>query len=68
MSGLQEIEVVIDRDGNVKLLVRGVKGEQCLELTKDVEQLLGGQVIDRQNTDEFHEVSDEQDDLLKTHL
>ncbi|MBU1106790.1 MAG: DUF2997 domain-containing protein [Candidatus Riflebacteria bacterium] len=64
MSEIQEIEVVIDELGNVKLLVRGVKGQSCLELTSEIEQLLGGQVLERQNTDEFHEVSDLQDDRL----
>lgn len=68
MSEVQEIEVVIDAAGNVNLLVRGVKGQGCLELTDELEQLLGGQVLERQNTDELHEVSDSQDDRLSTRL
>lgn len=44
---LQEIEVVIGKDGNVQIQVRGVKGLACLELTKELEEALGGEVIAR---------------------
>jgi hypothetical protein len=57
---MQEIEVIIDRDGTVKLEVRGVKGTSCLDLTKDLEAALGGQVEDRQMTAEAQETVGEQ--------
>jgi hypothetical protein len=53
----QEIEVTIDRDGNVKLHVRGVKGEACQALTKDLEDALGGEIIEREATAELYESS-----------
>jgi len=56
---MQEIDVLIDKDGQVKIEVRGVKGMSCLDLTKQLEEALGGQVADRQLTAEAHEVSQE---------
>jgi hypothetical protein len=53
---LQEIDVLIDKDGQVRLEVRGVKGPACLDLTRDLEAALGGQVADRQMTAEAQEV------------
>lgn len=47
---LQEIDVFIEKDGQVKLEVRGVKGTTCLDLTKELETILGGEVISREMT------------------
>lgn len=44
---LQEIEVVIGEDGQVQIQVRGVKGLKCLELTKELEEALGGEILAR---------------------
>jgi len=52
---LQEIEVLIDKNGQVRVEVRGVKGTSCLDLTKDLDAALGGQVVDRQMTPEAFE-------------
>lgn len=52
---LQEINVFIDKTGQVRIEVRGVKGMSCLELTKALEEALGGQVQDRQLTAEAYE-------------
>jgi hypothetical protein len=49
---IQEIEVVIEKDGQVRLEVRGAPGTQCLELTKDLEAALGGQILSREMTSE----------------
>ena len=49
---LEEIEIYIDKDGNVRIEVRGVKGQKCLELTADLEAALGGQIEERQMTPE----------------
>jgi hypothetical protein len=56
---LQEIDVVIDKDGSVKIEVRGVKGPSCLDLTRELEAALGGQVAEREMTPEANEVSQE---------
>jgi len=57
---LQEIEVIIGKDGQVQLLVRGVKGLICLELTKELEAVLGGQIEAREMTPEVQETAKEQ--------
>jgi Protein of unknown function (DUF2997) len=56
---MQEITVVIEKDGQVRVEVRGVKGGSCLDVTRGLEEALGGQVEDRQMTPEAQEVSEE---------
>lgn len=50
---IQEIEVIVYPNGNVKLHVRGAPGAQCLDLTDDVVKALGGQILAREHTPEF---------------
>lgn len=50
---MEEIKVTIDAEGNVKVTVFGVKGKKCLELTEELEQLLGGDV-QREFTSEYY--------------
>ena len=57
---LQEIDVFIEKDGQVKIEVRGVKGISCLDLTKDLETVLGSQTVAREMTPEADEVGQEQ--------
>jgi hypothetical protein len=54
---LQEIEVLIDKDGQVIMHVRGIKGKDCIELTREVEAALGSQVTLREMTPEFQDNS-----------
>ncbi len=44
---LQEIEVIIGKDGQVQIQVRGVQGLKCLEITKPLEEALGNQIVAR---------------------
>lgn len=60
MSEIQEIDVFVKSDGTVTIEVRGVKGQKCLALTEPVERLLGGAVVERVQTDEFHEAEQQQ--------
>jgi hypothetical protein len=57
---LQEIEVFIDKDGKVRIEVRGAKGMSCLDLTKDLEEALGGEIEEREMTPEAYETVQEQ--------
>ena len=57
---LQEIDVFIEKDGQVKIEVRGVKGMSCLDLTKDLETVLGSQTVAREMTPEADEIGQEQ--------
>jgi hypothetical protein len=61
MSEIQEIDVFISPSGEVKIEVRGVKGQQCLSLTKGIENSLGGKIEHREHTEEFHENPQELD-------
>jgi len=57
---LQEIEIFIDQAGKVRIQVRGVKGAACLDITKELEEALGGQIELREMTPEALESAVEQ--------
>ncbi len=57
---LQEIDVFIEKDGQVKIEIRGVKGMSCLDLTKDLETVLGNQIAAQEMTPEASEMGQEQ--------
>lgn len=50
---IQEIEVVIDKNGQVSIKVQGMQGDACLATTAELERLLGGVVTTRERTDGF---------------
>ena len=54
----QDIVFDIDPDGNITITVEGVKGKDCTELTKQLEEALGV-VIDQQYTSEYYQNADE---------
>ena len=58
---IQEIEVTIGKNGQVKIHVRGIKGEACLNITLPLELALGGEII-REMTPEALEVRGSQID------
>ncbi len=58
---LQEIDVYIEKNGEVKIEVRGAKGTTCLDLTRDLEAALGGEVLSREMTPEATESVSEWD-------
>jgi hypothetical protein len=51
---LQEIEIQVDHEGNVTLHVLGVRGEDCITITKCIEEALGD-LTDRTYTGEFYQ-------------
>jgi hypothetical protein len=55
---IQEIEVIVGKDGKVELSVRGVKGSACLDITRALETVLGGVVLERESTPEMLEEPD----------
>ena len=68
---VHEIEVSINKDGKVEVQVRGVKGLNCLDLTRDLEEALGSEVILREMTPEAAENANqwnEQTDQLQDGL
>lgn len=59
---LQEIEVFIEKDGQVRIQVHGVQGTACLELTKALEAALGGQIESREMKPEAHAARESEQD------
>lgn len=59
---IQQIEVIIGKDGQVRIEVQGVKGASCLEITKALEGALGDRVSSRQMTAEASEPCAQQAD------
>jgi hypothetical protein len=49
---IQEVEITIGKNGQVEVAVRGVKGLACLEITRDLEKALGGNIILREMSPE----------------
>lgn len=54
---LQEIDVFVEKDGQIRIEVRGVKGVSCLDLTKDLEAVLGDRITNRELTPEADETA-----------
>ena len=55
---VQQVDVWISPDGEVRLEVRGAAGPSCLDLTAGLEAALGGEVISRELTAEAAAVAD----------
>lgn len=49
---LQEVDVYIEEDGQVRVEVRGVQGPSCLDLTAGLEAALGAEIVSRELTPE----------------
>jgi hypothetical protein len=49
---IEEIQVTLLPDGTVQLNIQGVQGSACLEITRELEQALGGPIISRVMTQE----------------
>ena len=58
MMEMQELEITIDKDGKVQVAVRGVHGEGCISLTKNIEEAVGT-VEKREYTAEYYEQPDQ---------
>jgi hypothetical protein len=56
---LQEVDVFIDKKGNVSIEVRRVKGTACIKITDGLEKALGGEIITREMTNEAQETVQE---------
>jgi len=52
---VEKIEVDIDPNGDVHIHVRGIKGKRCIDITKKLEDTLGGEIAKREMTPEADE-------------
>lgn len=59
MATKKDIFFTIDENGEVKIEVKGAPGEDCMKLTKEIEEALG-LVSDRQMTSEFFQKEEQQ--------
>jgi len=60
----QEIEVMIAPNGEVTLKVNGVKGMGCLDLTRALEEALGGEILAREMQPAAYEIDEAQQHQL----
>lgn len=56
---MQKIEITIGEDGSVDLQLSGFSGGKCLEVTKQLEGLLGNEIAERTMTSEFYQAEEE---------
>ena len=54
----QDIEITISPKGEVSFTIKGVKGPNCMDETKFLEQALGGAVTEQVKTGEYYEQSE----------
>ncbi len=54
----QDIEITISPDGEVSFTIKGVKGPQCMDETKFLEEALGDSVLEQERTTEYYEQSE----------
>jgi hypothetical protein len=64
---MQELEITIDNEGRVLVHVNGVKGEECLALTKNLENAVGD-VQERSYSADYYEQPVEVSQYQKTGL
>lgn len=50
---MQKIKVKIKADGGVEYEVQGVKGSSCRDLTRAIDAIVGGDVVETRNTAEY---------------
>jgi hypothetical protein len=61
---MQELEIVIDKEGRVQVRVQGAHGQECMAVTKNLENAVGA-VEDRTYTPSYYEQPVEVLDLQK---
>lgn len=67
MAKKDELEISISNEGEVSINVIGAKGKKCLDLTKDLEEILGI-VTSRETKPQFYEQDTENNTYINTGL
>ncbi|MCQ2584680.1 MAG: DUF2997 domain-containing protein [Treponema sp.] len=67
MAKKDELEISITAEGDVSINVIGAKGKKCLDLTKDLEEVLGI-VAERETKPQFYEQDIENSNYINTGL
>ena len=55
----EKIEVTVDAEGKASIHIKGVKGKSCLDITKELDKILGAPES-RELTAEFRQAEDRQ--------
>lgn len=55
MAQRKELEIEITPTGEVKVLVKCIAGQSCVEETKFLEEALGGEIQSRELTAEYYQ-------------
>jgi hypothetical protein len=58
MAGKEELDIVLNADGSIKIHVKGLKGKKCLDVMKRIEKELG-YVTEQRHTSEYYETETE---------
>lgn len=61
-----ELEVTISENGEVQIEVKGVEGNRCLLITKELEELLGGELVGERVMKETRAISSKSKGIIKT--
>ncbi len=64
MAVKHELNISIGPDGNIEIEVKGVKGADCLAITKELEEALGV-VRTREHTSEYYQQKQSQQEQVK---
>lgn len=51
---MEKINISISADGAVELQLAGFEGGKCLDVTKNLETLLGNEIVERELTSEYY--------------
>jgi len=54
MPKREEVEIEIDKSGETKIHIKGIKGKSCLEYAKFLEQIIG-KIKSQELTSEYYE-------------
>lgn len=56
---MEKIKVKISKTGEIEYEVNGVKGKKCKDLTKAIDEIAGGQILESHITGEYCQVDPE---------
>lgn len=59
---IEEIEITINTKGQVELHLRGIHGDRCLLVTKELEAVLGNEILIREMLAEYYDQTNQQQD------
>ena len=51
---VKEFEIIIDKKGQIKFQVKGIKGSSCIDFSRAFEEALG-QIVKQELTGEYYE-------------